>query len=377
MDRNLRVHVFHLRLKISGFIRQYWRVSDSNRLFLRFSALLIVLPLTLFTTLFGTPSVCALDQTTEYGFHFASQFVTPSAQQLALLHPQWMRYGLVVPYAMPTFPANIKTLLLFNNESVTVQAPLNSADVAAWRNYVDTGYIPELTRFLHVYPFSTAIEIWNEEDLCSGRSYCPKVPAAGYAYMIKRAASTIKSFNANIQVIMGGLGAGNPDYIRNVRNADASALKQVDAVGIHPYGQSPSGWCTSQCSGILPFGDLTTAIHAYKEAGGLTVWITEVGANNPDKYWQGQYAQKVFLSAAQNNVGVVIWYDMRDSGNSHWGLIDKNNNLKPSGKAFVQVSKNTFVTTQLPLRAVRRGEPTKIRAGDSSIGRPCSRMVER
>jgi hypothetical protein len=330
-------------LKNCGFIHRYWPISTSNRPFLPRGVLLIALPLTLFTTLFRVPSVYALGQTTEYGFHFASQFVTPSKQQLFLLHPQWMRYGFVVPYALPTFPANIKTLVIFNNESVTVPAPLNSADVTVWQNYIDTAYIPELTYFLRVYQDITAMEIWNEEDLCSGISYCPKVPATGYAYMLKRAANTIKSFNANIQVIMGGLAAGGPNYVIDVKNADADALKQVDAIGIHPYGQSPGEWCTSQCPGVLPFGDLATAIYDYKEAGGLPVWITEIGADNPDKNWQGQYAQKVFLTALQSGVNVVIWYSMRDKNSDSWGLIDKNNVIKPSGRVFAKMTNNRYL----------------------------------
>ena len=343
MHRNLQIHVFYANLKNCELIRQSWRIAAVNRPSHPLSALLIVLPLTLLTTLFRASSVYALDQTTEYGFHFASQFVTPSRQQMFLLHPQWLRYGLVVPHALPTFPANIKTLIVFNNESVTVSAPLNSTDVTAWKKYVDTAYIPELTRFLYVYQDITALEVWNEEDLCSRRSYCPKVPATVYAYMLKRAGNIIKSYNPNILVIMGGLAAGDTKYVRDVKNADASALEQVDAIGLHPYGRSPGGWCASQCSGTLPFGDLATIIHAYEEAGRLPVWITEIGANNPDKNWQGQYAQKVFLTAQQSGVGVVIWYDMLDGNKNSWGLIDKNNAIKPAGKVFARMTSNRYL----------------------------------
>jgi hypothetical protein len=262
-----------------------------------------------------------------------------------------MRYGFVVPYALPTFPANIKTLVVFNNESVTVPAPLNSTDVTAWKNYVDTAYIPELTHFLHTYQDITAMEVWNEEDLCSRRSFCPKVPATVYAYMLKRAADTIKSYNANIQVVMGGLAAGDPKYVIDVKNADASALEQVDAIGLHPYGRSPGGWCMSQCPGTLPFGDLAAIIHDYKEVGGLPIWITEIGADNPDKNWQGQYAQKVFLTAQQSSVGVVIWYSMRDGSKNSWGLIDKNNTIKPSGKVFARMTSTRYLYHNSGIRA--------------------------
>ncbi len=319
-------------------MQQCWR----NHTFSLLGALLVVLPLTLCTLLQEVPVVYASSQITEYGFHFASQHGPPSKKQLAFLHPQWVRYGPVVPHTVPVLPSSIKTLVLFNNESVTAQAPLNSSDVTAWRNYVNTGYIPELTNFLHTYQDISAMEIWNEEDLCAGSSYCPKVPAAGYAYMIKKAASTIKAFNANINVIMGGLETGDPNYVRSVRNADASALEYVDAIGIHPYGKSPDGWCRSGCAGTLPFGDLATSINDYRHAGGLPVWITEVGINTLDKNWQGQYAQRLFASAVQNDVPVVIWYGIRDGSNGYWGLLDASGSMKPSGHVFTRFSRIQF-----------------------------------
>jgi hypothetical protein len=319
-------------------MRQYWR----NHIFLLLVALLVVLPLTLCTLLLRVSSVYAAGRMTEYGFHFASQYGNPSKKQLALLHPQWMRYGPVVPHGLPKIPSSIKTLVIFNNESVTVQAPLNSEDVTAWHNYVDTGYIPELTNFLHTYQDITALEVWNEEDLCAGSSYCPKVPAAGYAYMIKRAASTIRALNAHVGIVMGGLGTGDPNYVRSVRNADARALEQVDAIGIHPYGKSPNAWCTSGCSSSLPFGDLKMSIDAYRNAGELPVWITEIGINSTDTYWQGKYAQRLFLCAAQSDVPVVIWYGMQDGGNGYWGLLDTNGSIKPSGKVFANFSRIIF-----------------------------------
>lgn len=310
----------------------------------------ILLTIFFFFTSFSQ-SYSSIYASTEFGIHFASQFYTPSSEVLQQLHPQWLRYGPVVsiPYTLQTFPSSIKTLVIFNNESVTTRAPLGSTDNTAWKNYVDQNYIPQLTQFLASYHDITALEVWNEEDQCTVPS-CGGIPAASYAYMLKNAAATIKHSNPTIKVIIGGLSSGQIQYIKDIKNADSAALSQVDGVGFHPYGKSPGGWCVSGCPGVLPFGDLATAINEYKNTAGVPVWITEIGANVSDTAWQADYLSRVFTVMQQTGVAVGIWYDIADgTSGTHWGLLDPNNSVKPSGQMFEQFTPQLSSLTTTPV----------------------------
>ncbi len=190
----------------------------------------------------------------------------PNSSQLSTLKPQWIRLVYHPNIGIPqSLPSNVKILLIFNNESAPgapianiddrYYEPLNFGNldrteivgydsVDAWKKYVDDSYIPALTKLLYSNPNVPAIEVWNEPDGCSDKvGYCPKVPAESYAYLIKRAARIIKTIRPNIQVVMGGLYTGDVNYIRQIKQFDPSALNDVDAVGLHPYGKSPDGWC--------------------------------------------------------------------------------------------------------------------------------------
>lgn len=267
--------------------------------------------------------------TTQFGFNFSPQWTVPTLAQYQMLNPQWVRFGVVLNAKYPFVPSSVKKLVLFNNEE-TPTSPLGSTNIQTWKNYVDTSYVPVIKTFLAQHADTNAIEVWNEEDL-GGSS----VPTQAYAYMLKSAAKAIKAINPNIKVVMGGLASGNPQYIKNVKSADRNAFNQVDGVGFHPYGKSPGGWCAKNCSGgVLPFGDLATAINQYKQAGGLPVWITEIGANTTDTAWQAEYLQRIFKVFQQTGVPVAIWYAFND-GSGDWGLVDRSGNIKSSGRAFV------------------------------------------
>lgn len=168
----------------------------------------------------------------------------PNADQLRALNPSWVRFVYRPSKAMPSLTSEVKQLVIFNNESAE-PAPISSEDGSVWRNYTDNVYVPALENFIKSNPNIDAVEIWNEEDYCAGDAYCPRVPASSFAYMLKKAAATIKSQNPSIKVIMGGLVSGQPSYVADVKNAESNVFDQVDAIGIHPYGKSPDNWCSS------------------------------------------------------------------------------------------------------------------------------------
>lgn len=278
----------------------------------------------------------------------------PNPTQLQTLNPALARFVQRPDKSLPRLISATSQLVIFNNESAS-PAPIGNSNVSVWRSYVDTTYIPKLRDFLsYLQKLNVggglaatsqvfAIEIWNEEDLCPNQAFCPRVPAQAYAYMLRRAATLIKSQNSSLKVMMGGLASGQTQYVSDVRNADPNVFTQVDAVGLHPYGKSPDGWCTegSQpgCNGNqLPFGDLAASIREYQAVAGRPIWITEVGYGSDDQRWQAEYLRRIFNVFQQENIPVAIWYawtDLMTGGNTNnWGLFDTQGNLKPSGETF-------------------------------------------
>lgn len=294
----------------------------------------------------------------------------PSRLQFDVLNPGWVRMvykdravGLLnvpscnpnTPYSRPKagepcIPDNVKVLLVYNNESAQ-GAPIGSKDITVWKTYINNIYLPELQDLLlSRYKFH-ALEFWNEEDVCPSKQYyCPEVPAEAYAYLLKHAASIVKSSKTSVPVIMGGLNSGKTAYIKEMIKYEPDVFRQVDGVGLHPYGVSPDGsWCksggkTSGCVALLTYGEnLAKEIDNFKLATGKPIWVTELGfgVNNNAKAesWQGEYLKRAFKVLSDNGVPVIIWYSWTDkmSGgvdDPGFGLLKDNSIVKVSGMQF-------------------------------------------
>lgn len=356
------------------------RKRNSSRLigFLIIFLILLSLPLTVFLSkqkqdLRKRAQVSSI---TKYGVQadMASSSKIPNSSQFQTLNPSWVRFVYKSAFPMPVVPSNINQLVIFNNESAE-PAPIGSQDINQWKSYTDNIYIPKLNTFLANNPNTPAIEIWNEEDICPGPSFCPGVPDSAYAYLLRQSSLVIKTANANIKVVMGGLASGNLGYVTNVKNTDPNVFLNVDGLGLHPYGKSPDGWCAKGtdpgCNGNeLPFGDLATSILDYKNISSLPVWVTEIGQGTDDKVWQAEYLKRIFsvLSKPELQVPMVNWYAFIDTmtggnGLNNWGLFDSSGNIKPSGEAFSLITASTSTPTPTP-------QPTNTPTPTSDIIKP-------
>ncbi len=272
----------------------------------------------------------------------------PSAGQLDILNPGWIRFVYTPDHNLPNIQAR-KFLVVFNSQSTRglnvspfAECLKDEADLPyfedeetnKWIKYTNCSFLPALKNFEEKYPFISAVEIWNEEDVCSETS-CTFIPPQAYAFMLKESSSIIKNKNSNTNVIMGGLGSGQTSYIEQVQSADPMSFSQVDAIGVHLYGKSPSGWGSE----ILKTGDLAEAVEEYRGKTPLDIWVTEIGYGTDDKEWQGEFLQKSLEELFRLNVSVIIWYSGVDgmtgtNGKGNWGLIDRAGNLKPAGIRF-------------------------------------------
>lgn len=269
---------------------------------------------------------------TEFGMQIDEQDSkkVPTADQLNALKPTWVRFVYRPEVGLLPMPSSVKQLVIFNNESAT-PAPVGSTDLNVWKTYTDSTYVPALKNFLTKYPNISAVEIWNEEDICPSSAFCPKVPPAAYSYLIKHAAAAVKAQSSSVRVVMGGLASGQPSYITQVVTSPTYPLGQVDAIGIHPYGQSPTG-------------ALQNILGQYQSvAGSIPIWVSEVGLGSNDQNAQADYLNKSFNVYSMYGIPVVIWYAWIDTmtggdGANNYGLVNSSYNLKLSGKAFLQLN---------------------------------------
>jgi hypothetical protein len=258
----------------------------------------------------------------------------PNLTQLQQLRPAWVRGDYNEAMFSPDWPTSVKAIVLVNNETTHGQNPGQNAPFSMWKTYVDTVYVPKIESILQESPSIVAIELWNEEDLCNP-DFCPYIPPQAYAYLLDQAATAIKAINDQIKVIMGGMGAGQVQYLQDVMQADPTGFSEIDAVGLHPYGASPDGWCASGCGGNnLTTGDLATKIMDYWTTAGKPVWVTEIGSGASDQAWQAEYLTRSFTVFQRLQVPVVIWYAWIDTMNPDFGLMDGQGNMKLSGYAF-------------------------------------------
>jgi hypothetical protein len=267
----------------------------------------------------------------------------PTQAELDVLSPKWIRYVYHSQYGLAPL-TNTKHLVIFNNQSAS-PAPIGSSSESEWNKYIDNVYLPALSKFLDTRPNISAIEIWNEPDLCDkAGGYCPYLPPKSFALMIKKAAALITQKAPQVTIVTGGVASGNTGYVSQVRQADPMVFSQVDALGLHPYGKSPQGFSISG-QFRLQSGDLESSYREYAAASGLPVWATEVGFNATDQKWQADYLTKLFQVTGQSSppVPVLIWYAWTDRFRSKppytWGMVDEQSNLKLSGKAFQQFTK--------------------------------------
>lgn len=306
----------------------------------------------------------------------------PSEKIFKLLGPKWVRFVYFADKGIPSsIPNDVKILIMFNNqvnpevEKATPHTSVNftnawdnyvpRTDFDVWKNYTDQKFIPALDTFLKTNQRVDAIQIWNEEDFCGGStSIC--IPSEAYVYMLKRSAQTIKSYERNIEVIVGGLVSQRYQYLQFMKKEDPNIFTQVDAAGIHPYGLSPNGWCEcgphnndksctnppqDNCgSHELPYGDITEVINHYKSETGLPVWITEIGQTEDSEKWQAEYFKRIFNVFSNNKVPVAIWYswsdkmqgtlDKNDPNRPKFGLVDYEGTIKAVGIEFKHFERN-------------------------------------
>ena len=175
-----------------------------------------------------------------------------------------------------------------------------------------------------------AWEIWNEEN--NGFWWSGAVSPSGYASVFSVTRAALRSVDAQAVAVVGGLAFspnGQPSFVapRAIIHALAAGnANAFDAVAVHPYTRD-----ASQTAAQLADSALTMIDHVAKAVVTATgpapnggprqqIWVTEMG-------WSSQAADPTTIAAglqtflgllqdggrARDNVGPVLWYDLRDN----------------------------------------------------------------
>jgi uncharacterized protein YvpB len=231
--------------------------------------------------------------------------------------------------------AGIKILFILNQETFWGNGPWANGD---WERYTRE-FAAECGKIAARYKGSKNIawEIWNEGDLRGEASVYlePEI----YAPILKAASAAIKAADPGAVVVLGGLAGGNEGgYVNAVRRALGGTLP-VDAIGLHPYGHYPPNFAAAPTWGFwVQNGRLADKLAAVvSAAGGIPVWITEIGISETVDYPREQYPmvmqymegiQALTSGRFKRSVPVVIWFAWSDVMRQA-GIVMRDNQPKP------------------------------------------------
>src|SRR5215203_2026680 len=162
--------------------------------------------------------------------------------------------------------------------------------------------------------------------------------------MAKLAADAIRSENASLPRVLGGISPIDPKFIRNM--ADQGVLANVDAVAVHGF---PLDWNHWQ---INEWPDRLAEIQALTE---LPVWVTEVGVSTFGAEEVQQFGLRRTAELLIGRVPRIHWYSLYDlprawpattrhreaEGSSYYrhfylGLLREDGTPKPAAPQFAE-----------------------------------------
>ncbi len=274
--------------------------------------------------------------------------VTPGADEMRGLNPQWLRVLLFQQFqnfstgqnteldwlldrAKQANP-NLKILALVNPETFNqIPPPTGSGE---WSAYIARAadLAGKIAQFYK--DKISALEVWNEPDV-------QQILPENYAALLNAAYPKIKAANATLPVIAAGICCGeNFEYLRRVV---AAAPNSFDGAGWHVYAERADGYPFASWG----FGELRNSINQARAIAGKPLWITEIGAqldwswgDIPPAQGVAEYMKRAYAimsDLGRNQVAQAFWFTWRIAGES-WGMVDDAGGKRPAWFAFQQLA---------------------------------------
>jgi len=252
----------------------------------------------------------------------------PTIKALQALGAKWVRFVYVPDKAAENnfnYDSYINDL---NQAGIDVVMVLNQQSLWAPNMQVTSGYVNDFANMAgqlatHYGNQVAAYEIWNEQDAKNNEASI-YVPPGAYASLLAAAYNAIKE-NSNSFVVVGGMVAGDPSYLKSVIEA-AGGLLPADGVGVHPY-----------IPGINIEAFRQTFLNFLAISQGKPLWITEFGWETKDQQVQADYLRAVYeliRTEFGDQIATALWYTFSDRSGVGFGLVDLWGNPKLAFEYF-------------------------------------------
>jgi hypothetical protein len=175
-----------------------------------------------------------------------------------------------------------------------------------------------------------AWEIWNEEN--NGWWWDGDASPAAYAAVFQATRAALRSVDPHARAVVGGLTFdpnGQPSFVDPdaiIQALAAGNANAFDAVAVHPYTDATGATSAQLAAGAMAaVGEIADDVVAATGAGPggaprQQIWVTEMGWSNqaadPNVIAGGLADFFALLDGgdrALDNVGPVLWYDLRDN----------------------------------------------------------------
>ncbi|TMK97738.1 MAG: glycoside hydrolase family 5 protein [Actinobacteria bacterium] len=235
--------------------------------------------------------------------------------------------------------------------------PINPADYASVVAYLARRYGTHLA----------AIEIWNEPDQSNQLYFDGPNKAQRYATILRSAYSAIKQADPNVPVLAGSLVGSNGVFLRALYAAGIKGY--YDGLAVHFYN--------------LVLGSLR-AIHETQLANGdaKPLWLDEFGWSScyPRRKLQEEQACVTPRTQAANLVDIfrslrrtpyvaaAVVYNLRNSGQEDFGLLNGSGARKPAFAALSRVLSSPFGNPRPVRLGLRRRGGRVLASGSAPVG---------
>ncbi|EYF03208.1 glycosyl hydrolase [Chondromyces apiculatus] len=146
-----------------------------------------------------------------------------------------------------------------------------------------------------------AVMLWNEPNNRSHWDFEIDPEWRTYAAMVRLAGDAVKSENARLPRVLGGISPIDPRFIGNMR--DQGALEHVDVVAVHGF---PLDWNHWQ---IHEWPDKLADIQAVTSK---PVWVTEVGVSTFGAEEVQEFGLRRSAELLTGRVDRIHWYSLYD-----------------------------------------------------------------
>jgi len=235
--------------------------------------------------------------------------------------------------------------------------PRNPGDYAAFTAYLAGRYGNRLA----------AIEVWNEPDQANELYFAGPNKPERYAALLRSAYPAIKAANASVAVIAGSLVGSNGAFLRALY---ANGIKgYFDGLAVHFYN--------------LVLGSVR-AIREVQLAHGdaKPLWLDEFGWSScyPRHRVQEEQAcvtpsiqaanlSDVFHSLARTPyVAADVMYDLQDSGQEQFGVLNGSGARKPAFAAVSRALASPFASARRVSLSLRRRGRRVLASGSGPVG---------